>query len=356
MTGIHQLVPGYAPYDAVSHEANLFRGLFRSWGYRAQIFTETRRILPELRRDIGDISVLADQCNEDDIVLLHLSSGGAVNHLFSKLPCRKAILYHNITPPEFFRGIQEQIYNTQLNGLKDVKRLAGVADVVMACSSFSANELTALGYQDVKILPFLIDESQIQGRVNQRILKKYQDGRKNIVFISRWAPNKRVEDALCAFYYYEGSFVVLEWVNHGCPFVKKHYKSGNMQKLQEGYTAKDVVWLSICSSAPGKQGYCSADEAQEISAEKKSACSAYLMDEEGTVGRQYGAKTTPHMYIINPDGNLIYQGAIDSIRSTDPSDVRKADNYVAMALDAAMAGEPVESASTRPYGCSVKYK
>jgi len=154
---------------------------------------------------------------------------------------------------------------------------------------------------------------------------------------------------------FKGKYVVLEWVNFGCPFVKKHYDSGNMQKLQKQYTDKDVVWLSICSSAAGKQGHYSAEEAEKMRTEHKSNQTAYLIDESGEVGKTYGARTTPHMFVIDPQGKLIYQGAIDSIRSTDKADVDKADNYVEMALDAAMAGDSIAKQETQPYGCSVKY-
>ncbi len=155
---------------------------------------------------------------------------------------------------------------------------------------------------------------------------------------------------------FKGKFVVLEWINHGCPFVVKHYDSGNMQALQKEYTGKDVVWLAICSSAEGKQGYMSNDEWNTAIAEKGSAATAVLIDEDGTVGKLYSAKVTPHMYIINPDGNLIYQGAIDDTKSTDAEDIPKSENYVRSALDQAMAGQPVAKAITQPYGCSVKYK
>ena len=154
---------------------------------------------------------------------------------------------------------------------------------------------------------------------------------------------------------YKGKFVVLEWVNHGCPFVKKHYNSGNMQKLQKEYTAKDVVWLSICSSAPGKQGNYTPEEWLKLNEEKKSAATAVLLDGDGTVGKLYDAKTTPHMFVVNPDGTLIYQGAIDNKPSTEESDIRGANNYVASALDEAMAGKPVTKGTTKSYGCGVKY-
>jgi peroxiredoxin len=154
---------------------------------------------------------------------------------------------------------------------------------------------------------------------------------------------------------FKGKFVVLEWLNHGCPFVVKHYESGNMQNLQKEYTGKDVVWLSIVSSAPGKQGHMSPGETNEAKQEKGSAATAVLLDEDGTVGRLYNAKVTPELFVINPDGVLVYAGAIDDRKSTDPADVAGAKNYVKQALDEAMAGQSVSEPTTAAYGCSVKY-
>jgi peroxiredoxin len=153
----------------------------------------------------------------------------------------------------------------------------------------------------------------------------------------------------------KGKFVVLEWVNFECPFVQKHYGSGNMQKLQKAYTGKGVVWLSVNTSAPGKQGnYAPAEINAKLKASGASP-SAYLMDTEGSLGKAYGAKTTPHMYVIDPKGTLVYAGAIDDKPSTDQSDIAGARNYVAAALDEAMAGKPVTTAASQPYGCGVKY-
>jgi peroxiredoxin len=154
---------------------------------------------------------------------------------------------------------------------------------------------------------------------------------------------------------YKGKFVVLEWVNYGCPFVKKHYNSGNMQELQEKYTEKGVEWLSICSSAPGMQGYFEGDELISEIKEHKPHADAYLVDASGDVGRMYGAKATPNMYVIDPKGILIYEGAIDDTPSVNPDDVKTATNYVSAALDLAMAGKDVKVKATQPYGCSVKY-
>jgi peroxiredoxin len=155
---------------------------------------------------------------------------------------------------------------------------------------------------------------------------------------------------------FHGKFVVLEWVNYDCPFVRKHYGSRNMQRLQRAYTEKDVVWLSICSSAPGKQGYFEPDELQARIIEEDAVPTAYLIDADGAVGKLYEARTTPHMFVISPKGILLYAGAIDDIASTDVDDVPKATNYVRTALDAALAGKPVTTTSTKSYGCSVKYK
>lgn len=154
---------------------------------------------------------------------------------------------------------------------------------------------------------------------------------------------------------FKGKFVVLEWLNHGCPFVKKHYDGGNMQGLQKEYTGKDVVWLSIVSSAPGKQGHMSPEETNKAKEEKVSAATAILIDEDGTVGKLYDAKVTPELFVINPEGTLIYAGAIDDKKSVDAADVAGAKNYVKQALDEALAGNPVSEPTTEAYGCSVKY-
>ena len=154
---------------------------------------------------------------------------------------------------------------------------------------------------------------------------------------------------------FQGKHIVLEWLNHDCPFVMKHYNSGNMQNLQKTYTGKGVAWLSVMSSAPGNEGYYEAADVNRLNAEKKASPTAILQDPTGEVGKLYGAQTTPHMYVVDPKGVLIYQGAIDDIRSTNPDDVAKAKNYVSAALDEAMAGKPVSTPSTKSYGCSVKY-
>lgn len=154
---------------------------------------------------------------------------------------------------------------------------------------------------------------------------------------------------------FSGKVVVLEWVNHGCPFVVKHYASGNMQNLQAAAAEDGVVWLSICSSAPGKQGHMSAEDAAKKTEELGSKAAAYLLDEDGTVGRLYGATTTPEMFIINAKGILVYKGAIDDKPTASQADIEGAKNFVTAALTEIKAGKPVSVSETRPYGCSVKY-
>jgi peroxiredoxin len=154
---------------------------------------------------------------------------------------------------------------------------------------------------------------------------------------------------------YKGKYVVLEWYQPDCPFVRKHYNSGNMQALQKEYASRGVVWLSIDSSAAGQEGNYPPAELNQIAAKSGAIRTALLLDADGKVGHLYGAKTTPDMYIINPQGVLVYQGAIDDKPSTDLGDVKSAKNYVKAALNAVMGGQTVATASTRPYGCSVKY-
>lgn len=154
---------------------------------------------------------------------------------------------------------------------------------------------------------------------------------------------------------YKGKYVVLEWFNPVCPFVKKHYGSGNMQKLQGEYAGKGVAWMSIDSSATGKEGHLTPEAATRQIADWKMNSTTLLLDADGKAGRAYGAKNSPHMFIINPEGKIVYEGAIDSKATANPADIPNATNYVKVALDESMAGKPVSNPNTRPYGCSVKY-
>ena len=154
---------------------------------------------------------------------------------------------------------------------------------------------------------------------------------------------------------FKGKTVVLEWTNDGCPYVKKHYNTDNMQTLQKNAAADDIVWLSVVSSAPGKQGYVTGEEANALTTSRSAAPAAVVLDADGTAGRTFAAKTTPHMYIIDADQTLVYQGAIDDNSSANPATVEGAKNYVTQALAELAAGQPVSEATTQPYGCSVKY-
>src|SRR5713226_742354 len=155
---------------------------------------------------------------------------------------------------------------------------------------------------------------------------------------------------------YKGKYVVLEWFNPECPFVKKHYGSGNMQKLQEEYTGKGVVWLTIDSNAPGSEGNMTPEQAEKVTTTWKTHQTALLLDPEGKAGRAYGAKNTPNMVIVNPEGKIAYEGAIDSKATPNPADIPNSTNYVKAALDESLTGKPVTTSQTKPYGCSVKYK
>jgi peroxiredoxin len=154
---------------------------------------------------------------------------------------------------------------------------------------------------------------------------------------------------------YRGKYVVLEWTNNGCPYTRKHYESGNMQSLQKEWTNKGVVWLSVLSSAPGEQGYMTAAQENQYVAREHASPTAVLLDPKGSIGHEYDAKTTPHMFVIDPSGKLIYEGAIDDHATPDPSDIKSSKNYVSDALSEAMAGKQVSTSHTRPYGCSIKY-
>ena len=154
---------------------------------------------------------------------------------------------------------------------------------------------------------------------------------------------------------FKGKHVVLEWFNKDCPFVKKHYGSNNMQKLQKEYSKKGVVWLTVVSSAPRKQGFLTPEMAKKTKYEQGSKAFAILLDSDGKVGKAYSAKATPHMYVIGPDGKFVYTGAIDSTPSTDADDIKDSKNYVQMALDDSLAGKEVKIKRSKAYGCGVKY-
>lgn len=176
--------------------------------------------------------------------------------------------------------------------------------------------------------------------------------------IGKAAPNFHLKDVngrTVSLSDFRGKTVVLEWNNPECPFVKKHYGSGNMQKTQAAATGAGAVWLTINSSAAGKQGYMTPARARAFAAGQQSRRTDYLLDPNGVVGKSYGAKTTPHMYVINSRGNLVYMGGIDDKPTPDPADIKTAHNFVLAALSELKAGKPVSVPTSRPYGCAVKY-
>lgn len=172
------------------------------------------------------------------------------------------------------------------------------------------------------------------------------------------APDFRAKDALgkaVKLADFKGQWIVLEWFNKDCPFVKKHYGSNNMQDLQKKYTQKGVKWIQVISSAPGKQGHMDGKSMVDLGKAQGHAATTTLLDEDGSVGKSYGAKTTPHMFIINPDGIVVYAGAIDDNDSSNPSVIPTSKNYVAAALDAGLLGKDIAVSASKAYGCSVKY-
>lgn len=202
MTAIHQLVAGFANGDAISNEAVVMRKIFRSWGFQSDIFCEKKRVLPELRPETRDISECHAEFNSDDIAFLHLSIGSDINDLFSKLSCKKSILYHNVTPSHYFDLINKQTAYTLDRGRKQVAALANAAQVNLSDSRFNAEELEKLGYRKVQVLPLVLDLQRLKDNPDRRTLNVYSDGTKNVIFVGRCAPNKKIEDIIKAFFYF----------------------------------------------------------------------------------------------------------------------------------------------------------
>lgn len=202
MAAIHQFLAGYAFGDAISNHARSLRDIFRAWGYESLIYSKSAHIHPALYRDSKPLGTFVAE--PDDIVILHLSIGGELNHQFRDLKCRKAIIYHNVTPHTFFLGVAEEIAHQLKLGREEVAMLAGAADVNMAVSQFNASELVELGYEDVKVVPLVLDLERLsQGKPDKAMLKDFKEPKTTIGFIGRVAPNKCIEDLMHAFYYYK---------------------------------------------------------------------------------------------------------------------------------------------------------
>lgn len=203
MPAIHQLVAGFSGGDAISNEAVVMRDCFRRWGYEAGIFCEHKRVLPELRGTARDLGELAPILGDDDVVLLHLSIGSPANELFPSLKGRKAILYHNITPPEYFRLIQPATAVALARGRDQARALSGAAIVNLADSRFNAEELTAWGYVSPQVLPLMLDFGKLSGAADRATLRRFRDGRVNVLFVGRCAPNKKIEDVVTLFAHFQ---------------------------------------------------------------------------------------------------------------------------------------------------------
>lgn len=198
---VHQLVAGYSNGDAISNEARGLRDLFRSHGFASEIYCEAGRILPELRRDARDLSFARAEISPDDLVMLHLSIGAEVNELFPGLPGGKVIRYHNVTPPEYFRALNDHIARQLELGREHMLSLKGVADLNLAVSRYNATELESAGYQNVRVHPLVLTLKRLTERADPTVLEKYNDDMLTVLFVGRCAPNKRLEDILHAFYY-----------------------------------------------------------------------------------------------------------------------------------------------------------
>ena len=200
MPAIHQFVAGYTNGDAISNEAVTLRNVFRSWGSHSEIFSDASRILPELRKECCDVSDYAANSRPEDIVLLHFSIGSMVNDAFAALDCRKVFRYHNITPSHYFDLINKQTAFNLEQGRKQLNTLSETATLNMAVSQYNASELESTGYRDVKVLPLILDFDKLSGKPDRKIMRRFGDGLVNVLFVGRCAPNRKIEDALEAFY------------------------------------------------------------------------------------------------------------------------------------------------------------
>jgi glycosyltransferase involved in cell wall biosynthesis len=205
---IRQIVAGYAIGDAISNEAEHFSRIFSEWGHRAPIYCEQRSVAEHMRGHIRDLTQLQAESGPDDIILLHLSMGSPANELFPRLPGRKVILYHNVTPPDFFRGINQQICNTLQRGQDQVRALAGTAEIVLADSAYNASELATMGYGRVDVLPLVLDYSQYEPSRADRRAHGHGHTHPTILFVGRCVPNKRIEELIDCFAYYRRAYAL----------------------------------------------------------------------------------------------------------------------------------------------------
>ena len=249
MKAIHQLTAGFTKGDAISNEAAVLRELFRSWGHASRIFCEPHRVLPEYRPQTCDAALAGKMIRPDDAAILHLSIGSVVNEIFATLKCRKAIIYHNMTPPDYFRGIQEHVVRELEWGREQARRLAGTAEVVMAVSRFNAGELEKTGYDRVRVLPLLLDFAAIKARPDRAFLRRFADGRTNVLFVGRGAPNKRIEDLLCAFYYFQETVDPRARLIHAGSYTGLERYQALVQALARKLGIREAVFTGSISQA-----------------------------------------------------------------------------------------------------------
>lgn len=249
MKAIHQFVAGFTKGDAISNEASVMHALFRSWGFESHIFCEPHRVLPQLRPQTYDAMLAEKILQPDDLAILHLSIGSVVNDIFSSLNCRRALIYHNMTPPHFFRGIQEQIARDLEWGRKQAKNLAGTAEIVMAVSKFNAEELKTMGYQQVHVLPLILDFSALKLRPDRGVTRHLADGKTNILFVGRGVPNKRIEDLLYAFHYFQKTVNPSSRFIHVGSYTNLERYQAFLQALVRRLEIQNIVFAGSVSQA-----------------------------------------------------------------------------------------------------------
>ncbi len=203
MRTVHQFTAGFVRGDAISNCACALRDLFRSWGWCSEIYSEAARIHPDYRTEVRDAALARQECGPEDLVLLHLSIGSAVNQLFRELAGPKIILYHNVTPAEYFARVQPETAAHLRRGREEVKALAGVADLNLAASRFNAQELERMGYPKVRVMPLYFGSARLTGSADRGVIRRYRDGKRNVLFVGRCAPNKKIENLLTAFAYFQ---------------------------------------------------------------------------------------------------------------------------------------------------------
>ena len=259
MPAIHQFTAGFTPGDAISNEAVLFRKIFRSWGFDSEIFCKERCVIASERNRVRDVDHYAATASPEDIILLHLSIGSEVNEVFKQLPCKKALLYHNVTPEHYFELVNKQTANHLRRGREHVTMLANSAAVNMADSHFNASELTALGYPNVAVLPLVLDFKMLTHDIDKRICAKLDDGRKNILFVGRCTPNKKIEDVLQVFAYYQKTIEPHSRLIHVGPHAGSERYYALLSTMTRELGLRDVLFAGSVSQPELNAYYASAD-------------------------------------------------------------------------------------------------